>query len=180
MFNAECLNNYRLKKSLINVSKDSLQCYNAISAAELLYNTYVTNIFPKKPFLDPTTRSEIDINQIWYIIVNNNNYIYELNNMSKINDFLNDIELEKIDKTKPFFLYSNMQKEYIESWLTLFKKYNIYITCFNFILTIKVLANNNIKVKNQRIKVKWKYIMEYYVVNQLRLNISHAVILYSR
>ena len=100
--------------------------------------------------------------------------------MNKINDFLNDINLEKIDKTKLFFLYLNIQKEYIESCLTLFKKYNIYITCFNFILTIKVLANNNIKVKNQRIKVKWKYIMEYYVVNQLRLNISHAVILYSR
>ena len=105
-------------------------CYSTVSAARLLKNN---TDFPKSCLLDPN-RVPVNINQIWYIIVSNNNYLRKITQESGISYFLQHSETENNDKKPPYtFLYTETQKKYIEAWLTFFKTNKLYIMSFNSI-----------------------------------------------
>ena len=133
----ECHDKYSLIDSLTNMGRTGLVCANAISASEILFDSVKKNQFPFHDILDIISREPIDINQIWYIIVNNNNYIHKLMNMevpSGYKDLHSDFQNDNANAVR--FIYSEREKKYIEEWLTVFKNNKIYITSLRDIDTL--------------------------------------------
>ena len=129
----------KFKSSTTNMWNDRL-CYCAKDAAQWIYNKSTVTLdnknFPHTSILDMTTVSTdhpISINQIWYIIVNNNNNIIELNDMIKQYDYQCNQHEDTI-KNANTFLYTQNQKEYIEKWLTLLKNNDAFIYSLNGIV----------------------------------------------
>ena len=122
------------KSSTTNMHDDKI-CYSAKDAATWIYDKSKENTSTNFPYIsipDITLLGEhlISINQIWYIIVNNNNNFKELHNMIEQHNYqCNDYE--KTIKDSQTFLYTQNQKEYIEKWLRLLKTHDMFIYSLN-------------------------------------------------
>ena len=144
----ELIRNQRFKNGLVSIGDKEI-CYSALDIAELIFskcfcnNTSTCNdqsfwnkYFPISNISYSESDTELitmDINQIWYIIVNNNNFINELNKMKENYIYADFTEQENLNMKKNIFLYSKEQKEYIEKWLTILKNNKIIITNFDSI-----------------------------------------------
>ena len=133
--NYDSFKDLKFKSSFTNMHNDKM-CYCAKDAAEWIYTNGEFDAnktkFPYISIHDITLRSgyPISINQIWYIIVNNNNNFKELHNMIEQDNYqCNDHEITVRDSKT--FLYTQNQKEYIENWLRLLKKYDMFIYSLN-------------------------------------------------
>ena len=137
---------YKLKLSLSDTNNNNkLKCSSTIEVANYIFincytppdNNFDTQLFAIKNLdnnLDYINKFPIrpllkyDINQIWYIIITNNNYIIALN---KENYITNDIE--NADKQNKTFLYTANNRLYIEKCLLILKNYNFLIYSFDTI-----------------------------------------------
>ena len=140
----------KFKSSFTNMHNDKM-CYCAKDAAQWIYTNSEFNItnktFPYKSIRDITLHSEypISINQIWYIIVNNNNNFKELHDMIEQHNYQCNEHEETVRDSKTF-LYTQNQKEYIENWLRLLKKYDMFIYSLTGIkewLKEQIFTNND-------------------------------------
>ena len=122
---------FKLVNSLTNFDFSIFSCYSSTEASLVLFNSVNQggNIgFPYNSILDSITKAPVDINQIWYNIVNNNNYIHKLHTITERSvNIQNSVTQDEHKTASKFFNYSEIQKDYIESWLKLFKRYKIYI-----------------------------------------------------
>ena len=176
-------NNYELKCfSTIKLANHIfLNCY---TPPESNFNTQLFNInklesikqtdyntkFPISPILkydiaslesirekeDYTKYNMMDINQIWYIITTNNNYIIALNKKNYEAE-----GVEKDAKTKNTFLYTTDERVYIEKCLLIFKHYNFLIYSFDTIPSFEEFKNGyNLTIYNKK-KYIYKNILTY-------------------
>ena len=119
---------YMHKNSLIDHPQSKLDCFSTVTTAKFLFDGLKYDSETNVAYID-FNKTFLNINQIWYIIVNNNNYIRKLNDIENI-DYLPRNLIQDKDKLAPVFYYTKEQKKYIEKWLMVFKN-KLYIAAVN-------------------------------------------------
>ena len=162
-------NNFlNLKSAFITPSNINPSCQNSTFMAEWIFkrcfvhspnniNGYRHQLLYGKNNLFPLgninnfTNESLDINLLWNIIVNNNKYIIKLNDLEKIDYLYNETEINAYKKSKTF-LYSNEDKEFIETHLEMLKKYNIKVSSYKTIPRLNEIDKiKNIKELNNEL-----------------------------
>ena len=166
LFDLEKFSARPIKDALTNIDRFDTKCFAITTVASSLFGKVMKprdenpmTFFPNIPFTHPYTRTPIDINQIWYIIVNNNNYIFKLRMMDfKTSNYLLHSTIEGLETTQSVFFYTGILKTYIESWLMIFKN-KLYVTSLSnisdavFLTKLDVLYSSYTGEELQRLQL---------------------------